>query len=150
MGPRMFKWILNLYPPYLGTGISVTFIADDFRHIRVAMNLRWYNRNYVKTHFGGSLYAMTDPFFMLMLMQNLGNAYIVWDRSAAIDFIRPGKGRVHADFMITADQVADIVDKTANGKKYCPKFHVDILDADQTLVARVQKELYVRKKRHKS
>jgi hypothetical protein len=144
----MFKWILNLYPPYLGTGISVKFIADDFRHIRVAMNLRWYNRNYVKTHFGGSLYAMTDPFFMLMLMKILGNAYIVWDRSAAIDFIRPGKGRVHADFIITADQAADIVSKTVSGEKYCPTFTVDILDAHDSVVARVKKELYVRKKRH--
>ena len=36
--------------------------AEDYRHARVELRQRWYNRNYVGTHFGGSLFAMTDPF----------------------------------------------------------------------------------------
>src|SRR6218665_3322789 len=65
------RWRLNLYPPFLGAGVRVQRISEDFLEVDVAMRLRWFNRNYVGVHFGGSLYAMTDPFFMLMLMQCL-------------------------------------------------------------------------------
>ncbi len=68
---RWFRLVINLWPPYLGAGIRVEHIAPDFRSVTVALVRRWYNRNYVGTHFGGSLYAMTDPFFALMLMRNL-------------------------------------------------------------------------------
>jgi hypothetical protein len=87
MNSWLFKRLINLYPPYWGTGIRVTRLAGDYSHLRVEMPLRFYNRNYVGTHFGGSLYAMVDPFYMLMLIQILGPDYLVWDRSAGIDFI---------------------------------------------------------------
>ncbi|MFH1152814.1 MAG: DUF4442 domain-containing protein [Pseudomonadota bacterium] len=140
------KTLFNLYPPFLGTGITVKSISRDFRHVRVEMKLRWYNSNYVKTHFGGSLYAMTDPFYMVMLMNILGSDYLVWDRSAFIEFIKPGKGTVHADFLITEDQISHLITATANGEKHLPEFSIDILDKDQTLVARVMKQLYIKKK----
>ena len=69
---RFLRWLLNFYPPYLGAGVKVRYISSDFREVRVSMGLKWYNRNYVRTQFGGSLYSMTDPFYMLMLMENLG------------------------------------------------------------------------------
>lgn len=146
MTPCLLKYLLNLYPPYLGTGISVKTISPDYKNISVTMALRWYNRNYVRSHFGGSLYAMTDPFLMLMLLNILGKEYHVWDKSAAIEFIRPGTGTVRADFSITDDIVADIIEKTADGEKYFPRFTVEILAPDNTIVARVNKELYVRRK----
>ena len=80
--PKRLRTILNFYPPYIGAGIHVDNIADDWRQIDVSMRLRWYNRNAVRTHFGGSLYSMVDPHLMLMLMQLLGREYIVWDKSA--------------------------------------------------------------------
>lgn len=146
MKAGLFQFILNVYPPYLGTGIHVVRIAPDYREILVEMKLRWYNRNYVRTHFGGSLYAMTDPFFMLMLLQILGKDYIVWDRKATIDFIRPGRGRVQAHFLITDQQIADIISKTVDGSKYQPHFLVDITDTAGERVAQVTKTLYIRRK----
>ncbi len=110
------------------------------------MKRRWYNSNYVKTHFGGSLYAMTDPFFMVMLIHNLGNGYVVWDKSANIDFIKPGRGTVAAKFVIDKEQIENIIVKTADGQKYFPKFTVDIKDQTNNKVARVIKTLYIRKK----
>lgn len=53
---------MNAWPPFLFAGIHITALSDDFRHARVELRRRWYNRNYVGTHFGGSLFAMTDPF----------------------------------------------------------------------------------------
>ncbi|MEO4048572.1 DUF4442 domain-containing protein [Pseudomonas sp. CAU 1711] len=143
---RLLRLVLNLYPPYLGAGIRVREISPDFRRARVCMALRWYNRNYVRTQFGGSLYSMTDPFFMLMLMQLLGNDYIVWDKAASIDFVNPGKGPVYADFRIDDALLAQIRAKTAGGDKYLPELHVDIRDGAGSLVATVHKTLYVRLK----
>ena len=146
MPHKQLKRRLNLYPPYWGTGIVVKKISPDFREAIVQMKMAWYNRNYVNTHFGGSLYSMTDPFFMLMLMQILGKEYIVWDKAAYIDFVKPGRGTVTAKFVINKEQIDDINAKTADGQKYFPEFTVDIKDQTDNIVARVVKTLYVRKK----
>ena len=108
--------------------------------------MRWYNRNYVKTHFGGSLYAMTDPFFMLMLIHILGKGFVVWDKSAHIEFIKPSQGTVTARFVIKEEQIQNIIDNTSRGQKYLPEFSVDIENEAGEKVARVVKTLYVRKK----
>ncbi|MCG4452619.1 DUF4442 domain-containing protein [Pseudomonas sp. MMS21-TM103] len=143
---RMLRWAMNIYPPYLGAGVWVRHIGADFRQVQVRMGLGWYNRNYVGTQFGGSLYSMTDPFFMLMLMENLGRDYIVWDKAASIDFIAPGKGSVYADFSIGDELLQDIRAQTAAGDKYLPELQVEVRDGAGTLVARVHKTLYVRLK----
>ena len=110
------------------------------------MKLRWYNRNYVGTHFGGSLAAMTDPFYMLMLIHILGSEYIVWDKTSTIDFIAPGRGTVTARFRLKDDQIAAIKNETADGKAYFPALSVDIVNESGEVVACVNKKLYVRKK----
>ena len=143
---RFLRWLLNFYPPYLGAGVKVRYISSDFREVRVSMGLKWYNRNYVRTQFGGSLYSMTDPFYMLMLMENLGRDYVVWDKTAHIEFISPGQGTVHAEFKIDEDMLNTIREHTAAGEKYLPNYQVDVRDDRGTLVARVDKTLYIRRK----
>lgn len=138
--------ILNIYGPYLGAGVRVRYLAKDFREAKVEMKLRWFNRNYVGTHFGGSLFSMIDPFYMLLLMNTLGRDYIVWDASAEIDFVKPGRGVVSAHFMVTDAMLAEIRDKTADGEKFLPTDEVHIVDADGELVARARKTLYIRRK----
>ena len=138
---------LSLYAPYLGAGVRVDHISADFREARVSMKLRWYNVNYVGTHFGGSLYAMTDPFYMLLLMRNLGPDYVVWDKAASIDFVRPGRGRVTASFLLTDDMLSDVLQHTASGDKYTPTWPVEVIDEEGKLVARVEKTLYIRRKK---
>lgn len=143
---RVLRWMLNLYPPYLGAGIRVQHISPDMRSIRVAMKLTRWNRNYVGTQFGGSLYAMVDPFYMLLLIERLGRDYIVWDKATSIDFITPGKGPVYAEFHVDDALLDDIRQQTATGKKCLPRLQVDIRDGAGELVARVDKTLYVRLK----
>ena len=143
---RFLRWLLNFYPPYLGAGVKVRYISSDFREVRVSMGLKWYNRNYVRTQFGGSLYSMTDPFYMLLLMENLGRDYVVWDKAAHIEFISPGQGTVHAEFKIDEDMLNTIREHTAAGEKYLPNYQVDVRDDRGTLVARVDKTLYIRRK----
>lgn len=146
MNNRLFKLMLNAYPPYWATGITVKTVSPDFREVVVQMRKRFYNRNYVNSHFGGSLYAMVDPFYMLMLIQILGKDYIVWDKSANIDFVKPGKGIVKARFIINDDLVSEIVEKTSNGKKYLPEIGVNVTDELGDVVCRVLKTVYIRKK----
>ncbi|WP_420645409.1 DUF4442 domain-containing protein [Candidatus Leptofilum sp.] len=145
--PRLLKRLLNIYPPYLGAGVRVTTISDDWKELHVTMLLRWYNRNFVGTHFGGSLYSMIDPHLMLLLMQLLGKEYMVWDKAAEIEFIKPGQGKVTSTIRISDDVLEEIRQNTANGEKYFPTFIVEIKDADGELVAKVKKTIYVRKKR---
>ena len=146
MSARKLKRLLSVYAPYLGAGVRVTHISDDFLTAHVEMPLRFYNRNYVGTHFGGSLYAMVDPFYMLMLINILGPDYIVWDKSAAIRFKRPGKGTVKAVFTIPAEKVAEIKAAADALEKVEPQFQVLVTDAEGQVVAEVDKLLYVRRK----
>lgn len=147
MKASVFRWRINLYPPFLGAGIRVDHISDDYLAIDVSMGLRWYNRNYVGVHFGGSLYAMTDPFFMLMLMNALGRDYVVWDQAAKIDFVSPGKGIVRACFRLTPGDIARVRNEAESGAPLRPVFTVEVRDEQDALVARVEKTLYVRKKK---
>ncbi len=150
MNPGFLKFFINVYPPYWGTGITLKRISPDYREICVQMKMRWYNRNYVKTHFGGSLYAMTDPFFMVMLIHILGKEFVVWDKAAHIDFIKPARGTVTARFSIGEEQIKTIMRNTSGGQKYFPEFTVDIEDEAGEKVAHVVKTLYIRKKSPKS
>jgi len=140
------KFLLNIYPPYLGAGVKIEYIRDDWKELKVSMVLRWYNRNAVGTHFGGSLYSMTDPHIMLLLMNSLGRDYIIWDKSAWIDFIKATKKRVYCTVTVTDEIINEIKEKTANGEKFYPEFNLDIVDIDENLIAKVKKILYVRRK----
>ncbi len=139
------------WPPFLGAGIRVRSLADDFRDAVVELRFGRLNRNYVGTHFGGSLYAMTDPFFAIMLMHNLGDRYLVWDKSGTIDYVAPGRGTVHAHFVLSEARIAEIRAQAEGGEKVLPEFQVEVRHVgDGSLVALVRKTLYVRlKPRHR-
>ena len=143
---RHIRLWLNLWPPFLGSGIRVTRLDPDWRAIDVEMKLRFFNSNYVGTHYGGSLYSMTDPFYMLMLIENLGRGYVVWDKSASIRFRRPGRGRVTATFRLTEEQLEDIRQQMQTAEKIEPTFTVEVKDESGEVVAVVDKVVQVRKK----
>jgi len=142
---RLRERLINFYPPLLGAGIRAHTL--DERTIRVEMKLTPFNQNIVGVHFGGSLYAMCDPWFMLILMRVLGKDYIVWDKAASIKFIKPGRGAVSATFHIPQERVNEIILAAANGEKFEPTFTVDVLDKEGQLVARVEKLIYVKRKK---
>ncbi len=148
--PKRLKRILNLYPPYLGAGVKVTYISEDWKELHVSMSLRWFNRNAVGTHFGGSLYSMIDPHLMLLLMQLLGKEYLVWDKSADIEFIKASKKKVTSVLKVSNEDLKIIRRNTNNGEKYFSNFIVEIRDEDNDLVVRVKKTIYVRRKQHES
>lgn len=147
MDARWLRHFFNVYPPYLGAGVHVDEIAPDWRYLRVRMPLRWYNRNYVGSHFGGSLYSMTDPFFMIMVMKNLGPEFVVWDRAAEIEFVSPGRGIVTAEFRLTVEDLDNMRRHTSGDAKHLCWLSTDVRARDGTVVARVRKQLYIRRRR---
>jgi acyl-coenzyme A thioesterase PaaI-like protein len=138
--------MLNFWPPFLFSGITVLEVAKDFRDAKVRLKKKMLTSNYVGTLFGGSLFAMTDPFYMVMVLKNLGKDYIVWDKRSEIEYVSPGKVTVYADFHLSDAVLEEIKDEVAANGKYLKWFEVDIKSADGTVVAIVKKQIYIRKK----
>ena len=147
MTPSRLRRLMNLWPPFLFTGIRVLDIGADWRSARVVLRRRWYNRNYVGVHFGGSLFAMTDPFWMILIGECLGRDYRVWDQAATIDFISPGRSDVSCDFALAGEILDELRAAAADGSKVLRWFDCEIKATDGSLVARVRKQVYVRRKR---
>ncbi|WP_281544154.1 DUF4442 domain-containing protein [Grimontia sp. SpTr1] len=144
--PGIVKFALNCWPPFWGAGIKILNISEDFRHVKIRLKLRWWNKNANRTQYGGSIFSMTDPTYALMLMGILGEKYFVWDKEADINFIKPGSTDLFAEFVISEETIASIQQATANGDKVFPEFIVNVQDANGEVVSRVRRVLYVRKK----
>ena len=142
---KLMLRLVNLWPPFAATGIHVRWGAD-MKSVDVEMKLRFWNRNFVGTHYGGSLYSMTDPFYMLMLIKNLGPEYVVWDKAAAIRFRKPGRGKVRAEFRLADAQLDDIRQQLNTLPKYEPTYKIEVKDEAGEVVAEVEKVLHIRKK----
>ena len=146
MRASLFRHGLNLWLPYLLAGIHLTHLSDDYRRARVELRMRPWNRNYVGTHFGGSLFAMTDPFRMIPVLRCLGPDYFVWDKAGEIEFVKPGRGTVHAVFELDDAVLDELRAAAAGGEKVLRWFAADIIDEQGEVVARTRKQLYVRRK----
>ena len=147
MRAHWLKIGMNLWPPFRGAGIRVVNFAEDYRSVDVELRMGRLNRNVVGAHFGGSLYAMTDPFYTLMLMHLMGREYRVAHAGARIDFIAPAHGRVQAHFEISDAQIESIRAAASDGSKQLPEFDVEVTDHHGTIVARVTHIVYVRLKK---
>ena len=148
--PFVSKFILNRYAPYRGAGIEVELIDFPNSHIRVKMPLTRKNQNIVGVHFGGSLYSMIDPFYMLLLMHHLGHKYIVWDKAASIEFLSPGRSTVYADIRLDAAELKTIRDLTAHRAPVNRTYLLNIYDEQGTRIAAVEKTIYIRLKEPKA
>jgi acyl-coenzyme A thioesterase PaaI-like protein len=149
LSARGLRRVLNLWPPFLCSGVRVRGISDDWRSAEVELRMRWWNRNYVGSHFGGSLFSMTDPFWMLLAIHALGRDYIVWDQAGEIRFVKPGRGTVRALFRLDDATLDEIRTAAADGEKHLRWFETDVVDASGEVVARVRKQLYIRRKRRR-
>jgi len=150
LSPALFRFLCNFYPPFLAAGIRIVHVAQDFSTIVVNLVSYGLNMNYVGTHYGGSLYSMADPWFMLILIQRLGSSYIVWDKGARIDFKKPGLGRLTATFTFSDAEIAEIRAKADELGKYVFEKRVEIKNDQGEIITLVDKILYVRKKEAKA
>lgn len=138
---------MNLWPPFLFAGIRVVELSDDYRYVKVRLRMHRWNRNYVGTHFGGSLFAMTDPFWMLLVLHHVGRDHLVWDQAGEIEFVKPGRGTVYAEFRLTDEHLDEVRSLTAEGGKALVWFATDVVDESDEVVARTRKQVYARRKK---
>lgn len=144
-GPRSLRRMMSLYPPFLGSGIRVTHVENDWTRIEVAHRVRPWNRNPNQAAFGGTLYAMTDPFFGMMAGGQLGPGYRIWTSAATIEFTAPGRESVTATMSLPLEEVEAIRAATDDGGKSITTHTTEINSSAGVLVARVTQDLYVRR-----
>jgi acyl-coenzyme A thioesterase PaaI-like protein len=142
---RITRWVFNFFPAWRGTGARMTSIASDWREVRVRVPLSWRTRNYVGTIFGGSLYAAADPWYMIMLIQNLGPEYTVWDKAASIRFKKPGRSTLFARFVLEQAELDEIRRLLETEPSIERVYVVELVDASGTVHATVEKTIYIRK-----
>jgi len=144
---RMTRLAFNFFPAYRGTGARITYIAGDWREIRIRLPLSLRTRNYVGTIFGGSMYGAVDPIYMVMLIQNLGPDYVVWDKSASIRFRRPGRATLYASFRIDQAELDAIRAVLETERSVDRTYTVELADREGVVHAQVEKVIHVRRKR---
>lgn len=144
--PKLIKWRINTYAPYLGAGVKMVEFDLERGRCSVAMPLTALNKNVVGTQFGGSLYSMVDPFYMLLLMQMLGDDYVVWDKAAHINFVAPGKSTVTASMHLSKQELATVKELAKNGDAVFRDYEIDIVDSQSKIVATVTKTVYIRRR----
>lgn len=143
---RLARFFFNLWPPLYFTGIRFTHIDQHWRNIRVEMPLRFYNKNNLGMHFGGSLYSMIDPLYVMMITNNLSTNYFVVDHSASIHYKKPGLGRVYAECSLSEAELNDIKQQLMIQEKYLKTFFIEIKNQQHDVVCEIEKTIYIRKK----
>ncbi|WP_240475165.1 DUF4442 domain-containing protein [Neotamlana sedimentorum] len=142
----ILKTGFNLNIPYRRSSGRVCFVSDDLQTIKIKIPLTYKNKNYIGTMFGGSMFAATDPIYMMQLITILGNNYVVWDKAGSIQFKRPVTKTVFANFIITNEflkQIENDINKY-NEKDYCLK--VNLTDKDGVTYAEVERVIYIASK----
>lgn len=147
MTPRRLAIGMTLWAPNLFSGIRVKGFSKDWTSATVELHINMFTRNYVKTAFGGSLSAMTDPYYFMLVRHQLGRDYIVWDSRGEIEFLKPGRGVLTAHFEVSKQKVQELRERARDGAKVLEWFETEITDREGDVVARVRREVYVREKR---
>ncbi|MFE6864582.1 DUF4442 domain-containing protein [Nocardia sp. NPDC057668] len=145
VGPKLFPLFMSSYPPFLFSGVRVREVAPDWTAIRVTHRVRPWNCNVNRSAFGGTLFAMTDPFYAVMAGRQLGPGYRIWNTTGSIDFLAPGHGTLTATMVFPARELDAIRAVTATGEKSVTTHTTEILSATGTLVARATQSLYIRR-----
>ncbi len=144
--PKTVLKYIRWWPPLLASGIAVESFNDDLSIVTVRMKQHFFNINYVGSHYGGSIFSMTDPFYMFMLLHKLKREHIIWDQGASIDFVNPARGTIRATFTLSDNIVEDIRNTCLTQFSHQAHFDVEVVDETGLTVARVKKTLYIRRK----
>jgi acyl-coenzyme A thioesterase PaaI-like protein len=113
----LFKYGFNWSPMYRRTTAKVLRVSPDLSEITVKLPINWKNKNYVGTIFGGSMFSAVDPIPMVQLINLLGANYVVWDKSAEIQFKRPAHVDLFAHFLFKEEELAHIKKQVAQKKE---------------------------------
>ena len=141
--PKILKRFINLWFPFLGAGIKVTSISDDFRNLSVELKDSFLTRNIAGFQYGASMASMADPFYMTMLIHNLGRDYVVLDKGYEIDFKKPGTTKLTTSFNLTNERIEEIKAIANEEDKHIAEFRVEIKDTFGDIVSVIDKKIYI-------
>jgi len=139
----IFKVGFNLSPMYRRSTGRVVEVSKDLLKVRVKIPLSYKNSNYVGTIFGGSLFSATDPIYMVQLINILGKDYVVWDKSAEINYKRPAKKVAFATFEFTNQEIVNIKERVAKEKEFDLIKEINITGPNHEVLCELKKVLYV-------
>ncbi|WP_225875114.1 DUF4442 domain-containing protein [Flavobacterium bernardetii] len=139
----LFRVLFNMSPMYKRSCGKIIFASEDLHVVKIKIPLSYKNKNYVGSIFGGSLFAATDPIYMIQLMQILGKDFVVWDKKTNIKFKRPAYEHAFATFEFTTSEINEIRQKVEaeNEVDYTKILH--ITDKNGTIFAELDKTLYI-------
>ena len=140
---QVFKFGFNFSPMYRRSVGKITFVSKDLHTVKVEIPLNFKNSNYEGSIFGGSLFAATDPIFMIQLIQILGDEYIVWDKSANIKYKRPARSKAFATFEFSKNEIESIKLEVAQSKKMDLIKHLNIVSEEGEVFAELSKTMYI-------
>lgn len=135
----------NFWPPFLFTGIKIIEKSPDYRHMKVKLKLRFWTSNYLGTQYGGSMFSMTDAFYMIMLIKNLGKGYSIWDKAASIRFLKPGKTDLFVEYNLSEKDLQSIKNELESNSRINWTRKIEIKDRNDEIVAEVERVISIKK-----
>ena len=144
---RLHRTVFNFFPAFWSTGAKVTYLAADYKEVHLKLPLSWRTRNYVGTIFGGSMFASTDVLYFLLVLKNIGNDHIIWDKASSIRFKKPGKGILYAKAVISDEEIETIKKELQNTDKIVRDYHLDLIDEAGDVCASIEKTIHIRNKK---
>lgn len=140
---QIFKFGFNISPMYRRSTGRVKYVSRDIHCVKVEIPISYKNRNYAGSIFGGSLFSATDPIYMIQLIQILGDDYVVWDKSAFIDYKKPARSKAYITFEFTPEEIEDIKNKVTESGRFDIVKKLEIRSAKDEVFARLEKTLFI-------
>ena len=143
---RLNRILFNYFPAFWSTGAKVTYLAADYKEVHLKLPLNWRTRNYVGTIFGGSIFSSTDVLYFLLVLKNIGEDYVVWDKASSIRFKKPGKGTLYTKAFISDEEIEIIKTELLNTDKIDRVYYLDLIDEEGDICASIEKTIHIRNK----
>lgn len=142
----LFKYGFNYSPMYKRSTGRIYFVSEDLMTIKVKIPISWKNRNYANSIFGGSMFSAVDPIYMVQLLNILGEDYVVWDKSANVQFKRPAKEDLYTEFIFSPDEISDFKERVKLENEFTFTKVSELKNKEGKVFCTIEKEIYVSSK----
>ncbi|MGH9650515.1 MAG: PaaI family thioesterase [Terriglobales bacterium] len=143
---RLLRWKFNWYPAYRRTGARIVYLSEDLMEARVRLPLNRATRNVHGGIFGGAMYAAVDPLQAVMLATHLGPDYLVWTKTAKIEFRRQARSGLLAHARIHRSELEEIRTALTRASKLDRDFQLSFADTGGQTVAHFTLTIHIRRR----
>jgi len=140
----MLRFRFNHFPAYRRCGARITYVSPELLDVKIELPLRWNNKSHIGSIWGGSLYSSIDPVYTIMLTQTLGKKYVVLDKAAKIEFLKPANQKLYAHFNINQSDIENIKSECSEHGKTERIYHVELKDDSNIIYLSAEKTIHIR------